>query len=208
MALCLDSADAGDARKAAELGFVAGVTANAVLVRRTGQPAEHVVAELCSIMAGTVFHQVTSPPCGALEAEINRFRGVSKRVAFKIPCILEYLPTVHGPCKEGRICAVTGIFSAAQALIAAEAGARYVIPYVNRATRLCGDGPALVAAIRSVLEGRECEILAANIKSPSEAVTTVRAGAQHLTLTWDFLTSLAEHPLTSQAMEEFAAAGG
>lgn len=103
---------------------------------------------------------------------------------------------------------MTAIFSAAQALISAEAGARYVIPYVNRATRLCGDGPALVAAIRSVLEGRECESLAASIKSSAEAVSTVRAGAHHLTLASDILTSMAEHPLTSLAMEEFAAAGG
>jgi transaldolase len=205
MALYLDSADVEDARRVAGLGFVVGVTTNPALVQRTGRPAEHIVADLCSVVQGTVFHQVTSRPGAALEAEIERFLAISKRVAFKIPCTLAYMPAVYLIREEGKMCAVTGVFSAAQALISAEAGARYVIPYVNRATRLCGDGLALVAAIRTVLEGRECEILAASIKSAEEAVSTVGAGAHHLTLPWEVLSSLAEHPLTRQAMEEFAA---
>lgn len=96
MALHVDSADVGDARRAADLGPVAGVTTNPALVRRTGRPAEYVVAELCSVVQGTVFHQVTSPPGVALEAEIDRLCGVSQRVALKIPCTLEYSATMHG----------------------------------------------------------------------------------------------------------------
>ena len=89
MALYLDSADVGDARKAAAFGFVAGVTTNPALVRLTGRPAKDVVAELCSVVPGIVFHQVTSPPGVAVDAEIELLRGVSERVAFKIPCTPE-----------------------------------------------------------------------------------------------------------------------
>jgi transaldolase len=204
MALYLDSADVGEARLAAELGFVAGVTTNPAIVAKAGRRAEAVIADLCTILPGTIFHQVTSPPGSTLEAEIERFRAVSAQVAFKIPCSLEYMRVVHGLAQQGVIAAVTAVYSAAQAYTAAQAGARYVIPYVNRATRLCGDGPALVAEIAAVLEGSSCEILAASIKSPAEAVDTLLAGAEHLTLPWEVLAAMAEHPLTELALEEFA----
>jgi transaldolase len=77
---------------------------------------------------------------------------------------------------------------------------------VNRATRLLGDGLALVGEIAAVLGNSPCEILAASIKSAGEAAATVTAGAQHLTLPWAILASLAHHPLTEQAMDEFARA--
>jgi transaldolase len=214
MALFLDSAKVDDARRAADLGFVCGITTNPALVVGTGRPAEEVIAALCAVFSGTVFHQVVSPPGPALEAEIDRFRALSSRVAFKIPCEHDYMPAVHGLAEEGLDCAVTGVFGAAQAYIAAEAGARYIIPYVNRATRLCGDGPALVAemaavlahAARSAAADRACEILAASIKSSSEAVDALLAGAHHLTLPWAVLATLAEHRLTDLAMDEFARA--
>ena len=75
---------------------------------------------------------------------------------------------------------------------------------MNRATRLCGDGPTLVADMAAILHGGPCEILAASIKSPAEAVATLLAGAQHLSLPWEVLASLAEHRLTELAMQEFA----
>jgi transaldolase len=204
MALYLDSADVGEARLAAELGFVAGATTNPAIMAKAGRPAEEVITDLCAILPGTIFHQVISAPGPTLEAEIERFRAISARVAFKIPCSFEYLRVVYDLAQQGVIAAVTAVYSAAQAYIAAQAGARCVIPYVNRATRLCGDGPALVAEIAGVLDGSQCEILAASIKSPVEAVDTLLAGAEHLTLPWDVLTAMAEHPLTDRAMEEFA----
>jgi transaldolase len=215
MALYLDSADEDQARCAAGLGFVAGITTNPSIIAGTGRPAEDVIAGLCAAFPGTIFHQVISPPGPALDAEVACFCALSNRVAFKIPCAHDYLPVVHALSEQGLICAVTGVFSPAQAYIAAEAGARYVIPYVNRATRLCGDGPALVAEIAAILNSpasslagnRVCEILAASIKSPAEAVDTLLAGAHHLTLSWAVLVALAQHPLTDLAMDEFARAG-
>jgi transaldolase len=79
-------------------------------------------------------------------------------------------------------------------------GAAYAIPYVNRATRYCGSGPALVAEIASVLEGTDREILAASIKTPAEAVETLLAGAHHLTLPWEVLAAMARHDLAEFAL--------
>ena len=128
MSLYLDSADVDDARRAAALGFVAGATTNPALVAHTGRPAIGVVAELVSILDGAIFHQVTLSPGPDLDSEIDRFRAISRRVAFKMPCSLAYLSVVHKLTGEGVTCAVTGVYSPAQAYIAAEAGARYVIP--------------------------------------------------------------------------------
>jgi transaldolase len=216
MALYLDSADVQEARRAAGLGFIAGVTTNPVLIARTGLPAEQVVANLCAVLSGTIFYQVTSPPGPDLEAEVARIRAISDQVAVKIPCTLDYLKVVHDLSQHSLVCAVTGVFSTAQAYIAAEAGARYIIPYVNRATRLFGDGPVLVAEMAAVLQSRAwsaagegaCEILAASIKGAVEAVHTLLAGAHHVSLPWAVLSALAEHRLTDLAMEEFARASG
>ena len=208
MALYLDSANVNDARRAAELGFVFGITTNPNLIARSGRPAEDVIAKLCAAFPDTIFHQVTSPPGPALDAEIARFRAISDQVAFKIPCTFAYLPVLRGLSQENVTCAVTGVFGPAQAYVAAEAGARFVIPYVNRATRLCGDGPALVAEMAAILSDRSCEILAASIKSPTEAVDTLLAGAHHLTLPWELLAGLVGHRLTELAMDEFARAAG
>lgn len=207
MALYLDSADVDDARRAAALGFVAGATTNPLLIARSGRPAEKVVADLCAALPGAIFHQVTALPGPALDDEIARFRAISERVAFKIPCTLDYLQALHTLARQNVTCAVTAVYSPAQAYIAAEAGARYVIPYVNRATRLCGDGSALVAELAAILNGRSCEILAASIKDPAEAAATLLAGAMHLTLPWDVLAALAAHRLTDLALEEFRRAG-
>ncbi len=89
---------------------------------------------------------------------------------------------------------------------AIQAGARYVLPYVNRSTRLLGDGLELTARMRAVIEASQAptEIIAASIKSPEEAVDTVLCGAHHLTLPWPLIRAMGQHPLSDQAIEQFA----
>lgn len=100
---------------------------------------------------------------------------------------------------------ITSVFLPSQALVAAETGANYVVPYVNRITRLTGSGPQVVAEMSAVLEGTTCEILAASIKSPNEAVETAIAGAQHLSMPLDVIKAMVECDLTQQALEAFDA---
>ena len=102
---------------------------------------------------------------------------------------------------------MTAIYSAAQAVVSAEAGAKYAIAYVNRATRLLGDGFALVEDMADVLKKTNTEILAASIKSPSKAVKTLLAGAHHLTLPFDVLQAMTVHELSKQTVDEFAKNG-
>jgi transaldolase len=104
-------------------------------------------------------------------------------------------------------CSVTAIYSAAQAAVAREAGAKMAIAYVNRATRLLGDGIALVRDMATILAGSDTEILAASIKSPEEAAASLQAGAHHLTLPLPMLQDMATHEFSDKTVEEFAKNG-
>ena len=212
MAIYLDSASVDDARRAAELGFVVGITTNPRLIARTGRTAEEVIPELCDALGeGLVFYQLTAPTAEEREAEAHRFAALRPgRVGLKIPCTTDNLALLHRLVGEGLTCAVTAIFSAHQALLACEAGADYVLPYVHRSTRLQGDGPALVAKMVAVTQatGGRTQVLAASFRSLSEVADAVLAGAHHVTVPLSLLLKMGNHPLSEQAIAEFAQAGG
>ncbi len=210
MSIYLDSASTADAARAAELGFVVGITTNPRLLAQVGRPAEEVIPALCDTLGqGLVFYQLNAPTPEAREAEARRILALRPgRVGLKIPCTPEDMALLARLTAEGAVCAATAVFSAHQGYLACEAGARYLIPYVNRATRLLGDGLALVRELAAVCAatGGETSVLAASLKSPQEAVGAVLAGAAHLTLPLEQILALGEHPLTRQAMEAFASA--
>lgn len=206
MALYLDSAEIEDARQAMALGFVAGITTNPMLIARTGRSAQEVIADLCGLSPGAVFYQLTERTPEAMEAEALRFHALSpEQVVLKVPCDLQGLALVARISSEIP-CALTAVFSAAQACLAGEAGARYVIPYVNRVTKLCGDGLALLSRMAEVLTraGQGTEILAASLKSPTEVVAALIHGAHHVTVPLAVIREMAEHRLSTLAIEEFA----
>ncbi len=111
-----------------------------------------------------------------------------------------------------RVTTVAILFSlpsvgAAQAVLAALVGAAYVAPYVSRLTRHLGDGPAIVREMAAVVRGSRTRIIAASLKSSSEAVAALLAGAHDVTLPLDLILAMGEHELSRQAIEEFDAAG-
>jgi transaldolase len=206
MALFLDSAWVKDARRVAELGFVWGATTNPTLMARAGRAPADVIAGFCESLPGTVFYQLTAPTLAEREAEARQIVEINPvKVGLKIPCTTENLSLLARLTDEGITCAVTAIFSAYQAYLACEAGAHYIIPYVNRSTRLQGDGPGLVSEMRAVVAAADTgtELLAASIKTPAEVVETVLAGAHHLTLPLDLILALGEHPLSRRAIADF-----
>jgi transaldolase len=203
MSLYLDSADPADARAAMTLGYLSGITTNPTLMARVSQPPLETLAELCAISTGPVFYQITGETPDALLEEALTARQVNPdKVVLKVPTT-PYNLTLVAQLSDEHPCAATAIFSAGQAYVAARAGARYVAPYVNRSTRLLGDGPALVSQMAALLRGSATEIIAASIKSVDEAVATLRAGAHHLTLPLDMLRALGHHDLSDAAIAEF-----
>jgi transaldolase len=127
---------------------------------------------------------------------------IGRKTVLKIPATeAGFLAVAHLSCDID--CAVTAIYSPAQAAVAQEAGAKYAIAYVNRATRLLGDGLALVAEIAAVLKRGSTQLLAASLKSPEEAAAALKAGAHHLTLPFPLLKAITTHPLSAQTAADF-----
>lgn len=207
MALYLDSALVKDACRAAELGFVGGITTNPKLIARAGRSAAEIIPELCDALGeGLVFYQLVAPTVEEREAEALRFAALRPgRVGLKIPCTTENLALLHHLAGDGITCAVTAIFSAHQAYAACVSGAAYVIPYVNRSTRLQGDGPALVATMAVIAQatGGRTQVLAASFRSMDEVVDAVLAGAHHVSVPLELLLALGDHPLSELTIAEF-----
>jgi transaldolase len=208
MGIYLDSASADDARQAAQLVLVRGATTNPVLVARSGIPAAEAVTVLCDLLPGMVFHQVVARDSAGREREARAMLSLRPgRIGLKITCTLEHLPLARRLAAEGHVVGITAIFSAAQVVLACEAGAKYVLPYVNRTTRLLGAGfgPGLVREMREVIDALRSpvEIVAASIKTPEEAVAALLAGAHHLTLPLDVLVRMTVHQLSEQAIADF-----
>ena len=209
MSLFLDSALVDDARQAMSLGFVAGVTTNPTLMAKVNRNPEDVIAELADVCPGPVFYQLTAPTVIEREAEARRILALRPNVALKIAMTTENLALAARFIKTGVKVGMTATYSAAQTYLACEAGVTYSIAYVNRSTRLQGDGLALVSEMRAVVEAcnTPTEILVASLKSANEVVQAVIAGAHHVTIALPLLIEMGNHPLSDQAIAEFGRAG-
>ncbi len=207
MAIFLDSAKLDEARQAKNLGWVHGVTTNPSLLAKAGVEPEVVLKGLAELEFHQVYYQLVSRDLEEMMVEVCKASQI-----VKAGLILKIAPTENGfrfVAKHANefSCCVTAIFDPAQALIAREAGARYVAVYVNRATKQLGDGLGLVWELAKVLAGSQTEILAASLKSTKEAVDAFLAGAQHITVPFDLLASLSTHPLSAQTIEQFNSDG-
>jgi transaldolase len=207
MAIYIDSAFANDARRAMELGFVKGVTTNPSHIAKTGRPGLEVLRELLDISRGPVFYQTTAASAeGRVEQALEAHSLRPGAVVVKLPATIENYAIVARLAPRGIPFCITAAASAAQAYLAAQAGAAYVAPYVNRLTRQLGDGLAVVRDMARLVQGAPTEILAASLKSADEVVAAIAAGAHHVTMPLDLILAMGEHELTRQAIEEFAVA--
>ncbi len=201
MKILLDSAREADARQAKALGWVDGITTNPILMAQAGLPPADTLHRLADVGLAPLWYQLTAKDPDTMEHEAQALLNL-----FFQPVVLKIAPTPAGfqfVARKDHTCAVTAVYSSAQALAACAAGADYVIVYVNRATRLMGDGFSLVHDIARVLEGTGTHILAASIKSADEAAGAVAAGAHMLTLPLNVLLSMTRHPFSDQAVEQF-----
>jgi transaldolase len=202
----LDSAFVEDARRSAKLGFVAGITTNPTLVAETGRKPLDLIAELCDVHPGTIFYQPGSDTTEEREAEARQMIAVRPgRIAVKLPSTTSDFSLAMRLTEEGMVVGMTAVFSPAQVYLAVVAGVSFVLPYVNRSTRALGDGLALVRSMRSVINtsGSTTEILAASIKSSTEAIDTLLAGAHSLTVPLKVIEQLGRHELSDQAIAGF-----
>jgi transaldolase len=207
MSIYVDTAIIAEAEVASKFGWIAGITTNPTLLAKSDVSPDMTLKQLAQLTSGEVYYQLTASDFDGMVAEGNAaFELIGRQTVLKVPATLTGFQVVAHLSAEIP-CAVTAIYSAAQAAVSAQAGAKYAIAYVNRATRLLGDGFALVQDMANVLKTTNTEILAASIKSPEEAVKTLLAGAHHLTLPLDILQAIAVHELSQQTVDEFAKNG-
>lgn len=207
MAIYLDSAIVSEAEAARQMGWVKGITTNPTLLAPSENPPEITLKKLAELTSGPLYYQLIADDFDAMLTEARKASEIiGSKLILKIPATpVGFAAVAH--LSPDITCSVTAIYSAAQAAVAREAGAKIAIAYVNRATRLLGDGLALVRDIAEVLQGSDTEILAASIKSPQEAAASLQAGAHHLTLPLAMLQAMTVHEFSQKTVEEFAKTG-
>lgn len=207
MAIYVDTAIIAEAKMASKFGWIAGITTNPTLLAKSDLSPEDTLKQLAQIIPGEVYYQLMASDVDGMVAEGKAaFELIGQQTVLKIPATVAGFQAVAYLSAEIP-CAVTAIYSAAQAAVSAAAGAKYAIAYVNRATRLLGDGFSLVQDMANILKETNTQILAASIKSPAEAVKTLLAGAHHLTLPFDVLQAMTVNELSQQTVDEFAKNG-
>jgi transaldolase len=210
MAILLDSASVDDAAAAAELGFVRGITTNpALMAGETKEPLAHLERLLAAFPDCPVCYQPTRTSFDQMRDEARAAAALAPdRVVAKLPATLDGVRLAGVLRSEGIRCALTAVYSPAQALLAHEAGCIWVIPYVDRAARHSDGGLTVVDSLAAMLDSLESDtrILAASLKSSSQVSDSILHGAHDITAPLDVLRGLPAHPLTESAVREFAAA--
>lgn len=207
MAVMLDSASLDEAAAAAELGFVRGITTNpALMARETNEPLAHLERLLEVFPSGPVCYQPTRSTYEAMDEQARAAASLAPdRVVAKLPATLDAVRLAVALVADGVRCALTAVYSPAQALLAHEAGCVWVIPYVDRAARhsaaaVVQEQAALLARLQS-----STRVLAASLKSPAQVAGSIMSGAHDVTAPLDVLRALPAHPLTESAVREFGA---
>ena len=205
MKIFMDTADVEEIRELAELGIVYGVTTNPSLIAKTGRAQATVIQEISKIVEGPVSAEVISTDCAGMLEEARQLAKISSNIVVKIPCIAEGLKAVKVLAEEGIRTNVTLVFSLSQALLAANAGASYVSPFIGRLDDIGGDGAKLVEDMVAVFNKYKIktEIIAASIRNIEHVNRVMLAGVHIATIPTTVLKEMLLHPLTDAGLKRF-----
>ena len=207
MKLFIDTANVDDIRKANDMGVICGVTTNPSLIAKEGRDFNEVIKEIASIVDGPISGEVkaTTVDAEGMIAEGREIAKIHKNMVVKIPMTVEGLKAVKVLSKEGIKTNVTLIFTANQALLAAEAGATYVSPFLGRLDDISTTGMDLIDEIVTIFEnyGYETEIIAASIRNPIHVKDCALAGADIATIPYSVIETMTKHPLTDAGIQKF-----
>jgi transaldolase len=206
MKFFIDTANLDEIREANELGLIDGVTTNPTLVAKEGDiDFKKRIAEICDIVKGDVSAEVTALDTEGMLNEGRELAKIAPNVVVKCPLTLDGLKATRQFRAEGTKVNVTLCFSAAQALLAAKAGATYISPFIGRVDDTATDGMTLIRQIVQIYDnyGFATEVLAASIRHPMHIVDCALAGADVATIPFKVIQQLVKHPLTDKGLEGF-----
>ena len=205
MKMFIDTANVDEIREDNELGVICGVTTNPSLIAKEGRDFKEVVKEITTIVDGPISAEVISLDHDGMVAEAEELVKIHKNIVIKIPMTLEGLKAVKILSSKGIKTNVTLIFSAAQALMAARAGATYVSPFLGRVDDIGSVGMTLIEDIVEIFQmhGIQTEIIAASIRNPLHVIDAAKAGCDIATIPYKVLIQMSKHPLTDNGIERF-----
>ena len=207
MKIFMDTANVEEIKQYVDWGVVYGVTTNPSLIAKSGRTQAEVIPEIASLVSGPVSAEVISTECAGMVEEARKLAKIAGNVVIKIPCIPEGLKAVKILSAEGIKTNVTLVFSMAQALLAARAGATYVSPFIGRLDDINQDGVKLVDNIVKAfkLYGIETEVIAASIRNIEHVEKVMLTGCQIATIPTKVLAQMINHPLTDKGLAQFMA---
>lgn len=205
MDIFLDSADVNDIRKWAETGLIHGVTTNPTLIAKSGQDIKKVIKEICGLVDGPVSAEVTAQDVEGMLREATVLRALADNVTIKVPLTVAGLTACERLTREDVMVNVTLCFSATQALMAANAGATFVSPFIGRLDDIGQNGMDLIAEIVQIYDNYELPtaVLAASIRHPQHVLEAALIGADVATMPAKVLEQLFQHPLTDAGLAAF-----
>jgi transaldolase len=205
MKFFLDTANLDELKKGAAWGIIDGVTTNPTLIAKEGVPLEEQVRKICNIIDGDISAEVVSMNSKEMIEEGRRLSKIHKNIVVKIPLIPEGIVAVSALAKEGIRVNVTLCFNAAQALLAAKAGAYIISPFIGRIDDIGWPGMELIDEIATIYAnyGYKTQILAASIRGPLHVIDAAKAGAHIATMPFKVLDQLFHHPLTDKGLDQF-----
>ena len=207
MKIFLDTADIEEIRTLNETGMVDGVTTNPSLIAQSGRNILEATAEICTLIEGPVSAEVTATDFETMLKEGEKLAAIAENVAVKVPLTVDGLRVCRHLSDRGTMVNVTLCFSAAQALMAAKAGATFISPFVGRLDDIGADGMNLISDIVTLYDQYHfnTEVLVASVRGPQHVVDAALLGADVVTIPPKILTQLYKHPLTDKGLAAFMA---
>jgi len=205
MKIFLDTAEVEKIRRFASLGMVDGITTNPTIILKSGRKQKEVIQEICKIVDGPVSVEGAGEKAEEIARDGEEFASWAKNVVVKVPMGEEGIKAVRLLSKKGIKANVTLVFSPAQALLAAKAGAAFVSPFLGRLDDVGEEGLELVRKIVAIYRnyGFKTQVIAASIRSPVHVVQCALAGADIATLPPDVLEKCFRHGFTDAGMKKF-----
>jgi len=206
MKFFIDTANIDEIKELNQYGILDGVTTNPSLIAKSGRDFLEVIAEICKIVKGPVSAEVVATESSAMLKEAAKLAAIADNVVIKLPMTLDGLKACHKLTQDNIKTNVTLCFSAAQALLAAKAGATYVSPFIGRLDDISYNGLNLIAEIRMIFDNYPnlgTEILAASIRHPIHLLESAKLGTDVATIPAKVIQQLIKHPLTDSGLAVF-----
>ncbi|MBB4267883.1 fructose-6-phosphate aldolase [Roseospira visakhapatnamensis] len=208
MKFFVDTAEVAEIRDLAATGLLDGVTTNPTLAAKAGRPFVDLVKDICAIVTGPVSAEVVATETDGMLRQARALRAIADNVTIKLPLTPDGLRACRTLADEGTAVNVTLCFSAAQAILAAKAGAAFVSPFVGRLDDIGQDGMSLIGDIVQIYANYPAfttEVLVASVRHPIHVVDAARLGADVVTVPPKVLRQLFNHPLTDAGLTAFLA---